>query len=173
MGEAIGSATGTEKEPVTFTHVALVTAVEPEIELLEASPARGVAPTTLTEFLNDSRLIAGRPAVVAMRLRDTTGTAEALVRARTFIGQPYDFSYRPDNGRLYCSELLYESFLTPEGRHRFPVRPMNFRSADGSMPAFWEELFARNGEAVPEGIPGTNPNDMAADPQLVEIGRWY
>ena len=123
--------------------------------------------------LDGSARIGGRPAAVAMRLRDTAGLAASLRRAFGFLGLPYDCSFRPDNGKLYCSELVWESYRTPDGRRRFPARPMNFRAADGSMPAFWTELFERLGEAIPEGEPGTNPNDMAHDPQLYEVGRWF
>ena len=45
---------------------------------------------------------------------------------------------------------------------------MNFRAADGSL-----ELFAGLGEEIPQDIPGTNPNDMARDPQLKEVARYY
>ena len=113
------------------------------------------------------------PAVVAMRLRDTTGTAQALEQARERLGLPYDYSFRPDNGKLYCSELVWECYRRPDGSPRFPAQPMNFRAPDGSMPAFWTELFERLGEQIPEGVPGTNPNDMARDPQLDEVGRWF
>ena len=108
-----------------------------------------------------------------MRLRDTTGTAQALERARERLGLPYDYSFRPDNGKLYCSELVWECYRRLDGSPRFPARPMNFRAPDGSMPAFWTELFERLGEQIPEGVPGTNPNDMARDPQLDEVGRWF
>ena len=80
---------------------------------------------------------------------------------------------RTDNGQLYCSELVWESYLAPDGSRLFPARPMNFRAADGTMPQFWVDLFAKLGEEIPEGIPGTNPNDMAHDPQLKEIARYY
>ena len=50
---------------------------------------------------------------------------------------------------------------------------MNFRAADGTLPQFWTELFARRGEAVPEGVPGTNPNDMAREAALEEVFRWF
>jgi hypothetical protein len=108
-----------------------------------------------------------------MRLRDTTGVAAAIERARKFIGQPYDYSFRPDNGKMYCSELVWESYLAPDGSRRFPARPMNFLAADGSLPRFWAELFAGLGEEIPQDIPGTNPNDMARDPQLKEVTRYY
>lgn len=38
---------------------------------------------------------------------------------------------------------------------------------------FWAELFAGLGEEIPQDIPGTNPNDMARDPQLKEVARCY
>ncbi len=50
---------------------------------------------------------------------------------------------------------------------------MNFRAADGSMPPFWNELFAKLGEEIPEGLPGTNPNDMSRDTLLTEVFRWF
>ena len=34
-------------------------------------------------------------------------------------------------------------------------------------------LFAVLGEEIPQDIPGTNPNDMARDPQLKEVARCY
>ena len=107
------------------------------------------------------------------RVSGTLRVAAAIERARKFIGQPYDYSFRPDNGKMYCSELVWESYLAPDGSRRFPARPMNFLAADGSLPRFWAELFAGLGEEIPQDIPGTNPNDMARDPQLKEVTRYY
>jgi Uncharacterized distant relative of cell wall-associated hydrolases len=108
-----------------------------------------------------------------MRLRDTTGTAGAIRRARSRLGQPYDYSFLPDNGKLYCSELVWECYRTEDGKPVFAARPMNFRSEDGTMPQFWVELYARLGEPIPEGVPGTNPNDMAKEEVLTEIYRYF
>ena len=153
MTGAITAATGKERQ-LNYSHV-------------------GVRVTALGDFLARSARIDGRPAVTVMRLRDTTGVAAAIERARKFIGQPYDYSFRPDNGKMYCSELVWESYLAPDGSRRFPARPMNFRAADGSLPRVWAELFAGLGEEIPQDIPGTNPNDMARDPQLKEVARCY
>lgn len=169
---AITAATGRIEAP-GFSHVGIFARYDGTDAVLEAAPEGGVRISPLREFLDGSARIDGRPAAVAMRLRDTAGLAASLRRAFGFLGLPYDCSFRPDNGKLYCSELVWESYRTPDGRRRFPARPMNFRAADGSMPAFWTELFERLGEAIPEGEPGTNPNDMAHDPQLYEVGRWF
>ena len=46
-------------------------------------------------------------------------------------------------------------------------------AADGTLPQFWTELFAKAGEEIPEGVPGTNPNDMARESILECAGRYY
>jgi len=172
MGGAIKAATGNDCE-LQFTHVGIAVIGDRADSVLEATSDGGVRMTALQEFLNKSARPDGRPLVVAKRLKDTAGVAAAIARARTFLGQPYDYSFRPDNGKLYCSELVWETYLTSDGSPIFPTRPMNFRAADGTMPAFWIELFDRLGESIPEGLPGTNPNDMARNPQLKCIGRYY
>ncbi|WP_418989153.1 YiiX/YebB-like N1pC/P60 family cysteine hydrolase [Alistipes sp.] len=172
MTGAITAATGKARQ-LNYSHVGIAVPAGGADSVLEATSDGGVRMTALADFLARAQRIEGRPAVVAMRLRDTTGVTAAVARAVTFLGQPYDYSFRPDNGQLYCSELVWESYLAPDGSRLFPARPMNFRAADGTMPQFWVDLFAKLGEEIPEGIPGTNPNDMAHDPQLKEIARYY
>ncbi len=172
MTGAIAAATGRDEE-LKFTHVGIAVIGDRADSVLEATSNGGVRMTALDEFLGKSARTKDRPLVIAKRLKDTTGVAASVRRARCFMGQPYDYSYRPDNGRMYCSELVWESYLAPDGRRIFPARPMNFRAADGSMPRFWTELFGRVGEEIPEGVPGTNPNDMARDSALTEICRWF
>lgn len=172
MSSAIAAATGGET-PIPFTHVGIAVCCDEADSVLEATSPDGVRMTALDEFLRKSASVDGRPAVVAMRLKDTAGIAAAVVRARSFIGQPYDYSYRPYNGKMYCSELVWESCRRPNGARIFEARPMNFRAADGTMPRFWIELFEKSGEEIPEGLPGTNPADMAQDSALTEVFRWF
>ena len=87
------------------------------------------------------------------------------------LGLPYDWSYLPGNGKIYCSELVYESFIDRGGKHVFTASPMNFRDSGGNLPEFWSDLFARLGEKVPEGVPGTNPNGLARESCLTEVYR--
>lgn len=172
MGGAIKAATGNDCE-LQFTHVGIAVIGSRADSVLEATSDGGVRMTVLSDFLNRSARLNGRPVAIAKRLKDTAGIAAAVARARTFLGQPYDYSFRPDNGKLYCSELVWESYLDPDGRRLFPAQAMNFRAADGSMPPFWTELFANMGEEIPEGLPGTNPNDMSRDTSLTEVFRWF
>lgn len=172
MRDAIREATA-EGHAVPFTHAAVVEVTDGRVSVIEATGDGGVRRTTLPEFLGRSAEIDGHPVAAVFRLRNYAATeteiAAAVQRAAGFIGQPYDYSFLPDNGRMYCSELLYESYRRDDGTPIFTARPMNFRAADGSMPDFWVGLFARLGEEIPEGIPGTNPADMAAEDCLIKV----
>lgn len=172
MTGAIVAATGKDSL-LSFSHVGIFCGTQGADSVLEASTERGVAITSLQEFLDRAARTGGKPAVIAMRLKDTTGVAAAVERASTHLGLPYDYSFLPDNGQFYCSELVWESYRTPDSTHRFAAQPMNFRAADGTMPLFWTELFGQLGEPIPQGVPGTNPNDMARDGNLKEVYRWF
>lgn len=171
MAGAITAATG-QAEALSYTHVGIAVCATGADSVLEATTG-GVRIVPLERFLADAGTEKGRSLVVAMRLRDTSGLAASILRARGCLGLPYDYSFRPDNGQLYCSELVWESFRRADSSRIFTARPMNFRAADSTMPRYWVELFEKLGEPIPEGEPGTNPNEMARDPQLVEIGRWF
>lgn len=166
FSEAISSATASS-DSVRFVHVAMVCEVTDSCTyILEADPQEGVRKTTLDEFTAHSPEYNGKPGVVIMRLEEDFQIGETLRRAESFIGQPYDWWYLPDNGKIYCSELIYESYITNEGNRIFEAAPMNFRAPDGSMPEFWIKLYDELGVAVPEGLPGTNPNDLSKHPHL-------
>lgn len=172
MSEAIRSATGSARE-LSYTHVGIAVVNGGADSVLEATSEGGVRMTTLEEFLEGAARIDGAPAVTAARLRDTLGLAASLNRARQHLGEPYDYSYRPDNGKMYCSELVWESYRRPSGERIFPARPMNFRDEQGELPRYWRELYERLGEEVPEGVPGTNPNEMACDSALRITGHFF
>lgn len=156
-------------DSVRFDHVAMVAVDADGPYVLEASAKYGVVRTEWADFLASSRQFEGRPGVVVMRLTTDFPVGETMARAHSFIGQEYDWSYYPDNGKMYCSELIYESYLRADGSHIFAAQPMNFLDSGGAMPVFWTELFDRLGEPAPQGIPGTNPNDMSRDPQLYRV----
>ncbi len=168
MTRAICSATGKNKV-LNFSHAAIFVKASPTDSVLEASTEGGVRMLSLEKFLLRSAKINGKPCIVAKRLRDTTAVYAAVARAKKWIGCPYDYSFRPDNGKFYCTELIQAAYLDTEGRPRFSARPMNFRASDGTMPRYWVELFEKLGEPIPEGVPGTNPNDLSKEEILKEI----
>ena len=104
-----------------------------------------------------------------MRLQDDRPAAASVERAKCRLGLPYDVYFLPDNGAFYCSELVQECYLDEDGNPIFRSAPMNFKNAEGEFPSYWEQLFARLGEEIPQGLPGTNPQAMSADPRLREV----
>lgn len=172
MSNAIVDATQTEMD-VQYDHVAIYTLVENIPSVIEANPKEGVVCRSLEAFLDDATCINGGKGVVAMRLTESINIEDAIERAHQFIGQPYDWSYLPNNNRFYCSELIYECYRNDDGTPLFEAKPMTFKDKNGDIPTFWLELFRNNGEPIPEGVLGTNPNDMALDPSLEEVYSYY
>lgn len=169
FSEAISEATAQE-DSIKLVHVGIITITDKnDIYVLEADPQKGVIKSTLEEFLERAPRIEGNPAVTVRRLDIDFPIEEAIKRAESHLGEPYDWWYLKDNGKMYCSELIYESYLDDEGKPIFQAQPMNFRSSDGTMPEFWVKLFEELGEPIPEGDPGTNPQDLSKDPRLKEI----
>ena len=126
MTGAITAATG-EEGPLNFSHVGIAVTGNGADSVLEATTDGGVRLTLLEEFLGRSAKIGGRPAVVAMRLKDTAGIAAAVRRARSFLGVPYDYSFRPGRG---------ETLLQRTGVGKLPRRKRHpaFHGAADELP---------------------------------------
>lgn len=173
FSDAIATATGMT-DSLTYVHVGIVFKDNSQnINVIEASPEKGVRILPVDCFINLSPKYHGKPYLTLKRVNKEIPVEQIIENAMKFLGQPYDWYYMPDNGMIYCSELVYESYLDINGNKIFQAKPMNFRSPDGTMPDFWIELYKKLGVEVPEGIPGTNPNDLSNDPQLIEVYRFF
>lgn len=160
MDEAIVAATG------NLTHVAIVEVDgEGKRWVIDATPKRGVCRYPLDTLLEENP----GAAFLVKRLKDTTGVSSFVGNALRFIGEPYDLTFLPGNDAHYCSELVRDAYRQQDGSFLFEEQPMNFLSADGSLPPYWEELFARLGMPVPQGLPGTNPQDLSRSPLLETV----
>lgn len=165
MGSAIAAATG------EYTHVAIVVCTDSGDYLYESLPRRGVLCRPVQEAFYDwyTGMDSTYPFLQYVSFRtidvpfDTLRLRQCLAQC---VGQPYDDAFLPDNGRMYCSELVYECFYSPDGSRLFESQPMNFRAADGTMPSYWVHHFDSLGIAIPEGVPGTNPTALYAAPIL-------
>lgn len=142
MGRAVQESTG------EYTHVAI--AID-SVWTIDATPGDGVS---LRYQGTDIR-------ADIYRLTIPFDTAAVVARARSFIGQPYDDAFLPDNGAMYCSELVYECYLDSNGNHLFEAKPMNWRNKEGKMPKYWKRHFKKLKMPIPEGVPGTNPTDLS------------
>ena len=165
MGRAIKESTG------NYTHVAIVESTTRDtVWVIDATPEEGVARRPL-------RYRRGFfPDVYRLKADIPNADMEVVInRARSFIGQPYDNAFLPDNGAMYCSELVYECFLDEfhsgnyPGDHLFEAKPMNWRNAKGKLPRYWKKHFRKLKMSVPEGVPGTNPTDLSRSPLLKKL----
>ncbi len=158
MDKAIRESTG------NYTHVAIVERDSADcLWIIEASTAYGVRRIL---YDNWNWHWGGFD---AYRLNVPFDAAAVIAQAKSFVGQHYDNAYLPDNGELYCSELVYEAYLDSNGNHLFESKPMNFRDQRGRMPRYWKKHFRRLGIPVPEGQPGTNPTDLSKSPLLERV----
>lgn len=166
MGSGIAEATG--KGGINYIHTAILEVAEGKVWVIDATIKRGVARYPLDTFLTDFTLKDGSlPVLEVMRIRK--GPGNMVENARKFIGQPYDVHFLPDNGCMYCTELVRDACLDADGSPVFPANPMNFKGPDGEFPVYWQQLFAALGESIPQDVPGTNPQDMRASPLLEKI----
>ena len=170
MSEAISAATS-DSTGLNLIHVAILEVKGDSTWIIDATIKHGVDRHPLDTFIRDFTLRDGSlPTFKIMRPETSAAEAEQFVQnAKKYLGQPYDVSFLPDNGAMYCSELVYNSYLTPDGKHLFSEAPMNFLDKNGNIPLYWTQLFERIGQQVPQGIPGTNPQKMAAEKTLSPI----
>lgn len=169
MDSAIADATGSDAG-LNLIHTAILDLTDGEPWIIDATIRRGVDRHPLDTFLRDFTLRDGSlPVFEIKRLRDDARAEEFVSNARQYLGLPYDSAFLPDNDAFYCTELVYCSYLDPDGNPLFRSEPMNFKNAEGEFPLYWKQLFDRLGQDIPQGVPGTNPQGMAAETILRSV----
>lgn len=151
MDEAIAASTG------AYVHVGL--ALDDET-VIHASPRYGVAVQPLIQFQAEF----GRPDVYRPQVDDVT---TVITQAETYVGQPYNASFYPNNEGLYCSELIEVAF---DGVLKFEPQPLRFHDATHEISEYWQAYYEKLGLDVPVGQPGSNPEAMAKSSQLTYLG---
>lgn len=171
MSGAIASATG-KADQLNYIHVAVLEVNDKgAIWIVDATLKHGVDRHLLDTFLADFTLKNGNyPQLDVMRLKRPRHVALYVENTRRFCGEAYDLYFLPDNDRHYCTELVYDSYVTPKGKHLFHAAPMNFKAEDGTFPPYWVQLFQLINQPIPQGELGTNPNAMAKEKCLKKIG---
>ncbi len=164
MSSAIAEATGAE-EGLNYIHTAILEVEGDSVWIIDATIKRGVARYPLDTFLVDFTLSDGSyPVFEIMRFKD--GARDIVSKSKEFLGLPYDVYFLPDNGAMYCTELVRDSYLDENGQPLLPAAPMNFKAPSGEFPPYWTWLFDSIGAPIPQGVPGTNPQDMRNSPLL-------
>lgn len=167
MDEAIASSTGKEGA-VNLIHVAIAEVKKDSVWIIDATLAHGVDRHPLDTFLKDFRFRKGEPVFIVKRPKGVDVKA-AVKRAKTYCGRAYDVRFLEGNEDLYCTELVQLCYLDKDGRQIFKSEPMNWLAPDGTMPAYWKRLFGYLDMAVPQGLPGTNPQRMSESDRLQPV----
>ncbi len=167
MDAAIASATG-NPDSLNLIHVAIAEVDAEGKWIIDATIKRGIDRHPLDTFVTDFTLKDGSlPVFIVKRLKDPSKAAEYVANTRKYLGRPYDLHFMPSDDSLYCSELVRDCYVGPDGEYVFDTVPMNFKDADGEFPLYWRQLFERLQAPIPQGLPGTNPQDMSKSPALV------
>ena len=160
MDGAISAATGSKD--LNLIHVAILEVGKDTTWIIDATIKHGVDRHPIDTMFKEFTLKDGsQPTYIVKRLKDSRKAAQYVENAKQFLGLPYDVAFLPNNGALYCSELVRESYRTDDGGFIFDEKPMNFKNSEGEFPLYWQQLFALIGQEIPQDIPGTNPQDMS------------
>lgn len=167
LSEAIDQVTQTGAE-THFSHVGLVESATDSVFVLHASPEGGTCRISLHDFIypeGDSMQVV----VYRLKTEWQSTIPEAIKRAQSMLGKPYNFSYVWTDTAHYCSEFVYRAFA-PDSV--FELNPMTFVDPKtGNFSSGWIEYYQKLGLEIPEGQPGCNPNGMATSNKLDCLGN--
>jgi hypothetical protein len=93
--------------------------------------------------------------------------------ALTQLGKPYDEPFLYDNGKYYCSELIYDAFtFANNGKPFFVLQPMTFKQPNSQnyFPA-WVAYYKNLNTPIPEGQPGINPGGISLSDKIDMLGE--
>lgn len=87
------------------------------------------------------------------------------------LGVPYDEAYLYDNGSYYCSELIYDAFLSAYEKPFFELTPMTFKEPNSeNYFQVWVDYYEKLKMEIPEGELGCNPGGISTSDKLKIIG---
>lgn len=149
-----------------FSHIGLVYVKGDSSFIIEAI-GNNVRMTPLAQFTSRTKhkIFIGRMKPEYHHLVDS-----AISFSLKSIGIPYDDDFLYNNGKYYCSELIYDAFqYANKGKPVFQLEPMTFKPI-GSKEFFpvWVDYYKKLSEAIPEGKPGINPGGISRS-KYIEI----
>ena len=150
-----------------YVHAAILDVdADGAVMVIDATLKRGVDRHPLDSFLVDfTRHDGSYPLFEIMRLADNSQADEFVTNACSYIGEEYDVDFAGGNGKHYCTELIYDSYVS-DGNHIFTEGPLSFSDPDGTLHPYWEHYFSKLGISVPDKGTGTTPAEMRRSPVL-------
>lgn len=151
-----------------FSHLGLVVIENDTVFIIEAA-GNAVRKVSLEQFSKNtqSTMFIGRVKSKYKKL-----IPEVISFSKQQIGIPYDDDYLYDNGKYYCSELIYDAFLKAYGKPFFELQPMTFKQPE-SKEFFkaWVEYYQNLKIEIPEGKLGCNPGGISTSDKIKIVGK--
>ncbi len=161
LSESIEKATS-DKQDFQISHMGILVKENHQFYVIEAYDS--VQKTPLKQFLKRSKDHFGKPKILVGRLKKPYRQyiPKAINSAKNLLGLAYDKQFLLNNNAYYCSELVYDVFLTEDNKPIFTVKPMSFTNKEtGKIDQTWIDYFAKQNSTVPEGKLGCNPADYS------------
>ncbi len=153
-----------------FDHVAMIEISRDSIFILHANPKTGTVRESLSEFLANKTDDNQHFAIYRLKIPYRYAIGNALLQAKKWLGRPYNFTYILNDDSLYCSDFVERIFRDDQ---IFMLEPMTFIDPTTQQTdTFWKSYYHKMNLEVPEGLPGCNPNGLAASDKLEYIGQW-
>lgn len=153
-----------------FSHCAIVIEHEGNLVVAEAI-GRDVHTTPIDSFL--ARKYADSSKTLVLRLPEHM--KNMIPKVSEFViqqlGKPYDEVFEMDNGKYYCSELIYDAFKYAQPKNQLlSLSPMTFKDPKtDSIMQVWVDYYKSLQTEIPEGKPGINPGYISRQIWLVEL----
>ena len=149
-----------------FNHMGLVVLDEHEAVFVYEAIGKAVVKTPLKTFLSytEKEIFVG-----ILKKKFTYLIPEAINFCESQLGIPYDDDFLYNNGKYYCSELIYDAFLQANNNKPFfKLEPMTYKEP-GSNDYFsvWINHFKEINIEIPENKLGCNPGGMSKNRNII------
>lgn len=168
LSGAINNVTQKQKA-ASFDHIGILEKDGNKTYVLHAAPNGGSQKQNLKKFISDQKKDQQNIVVYRLKTEYRKAIPNAIEKANSMLGKPYNFNYILDESSYYCSDFVERAFRDD---HIFKLEPMTFIDPKTKkINTFWEEFYNKKNLKVPEGEPGCNPNGLAGSEKLERVGN--
>ena len=157
-----------QQSDISYDHVGILEVCKDQVYVLHAIGKKGSVREPLDSLVLTKDGQKQQFALYRLYGEEQTAIPEAINKAKTLLGEPYNWSYVLNDSSLYCSDFVERAF-----RHAkiFELQPMTFIDPNTKKTdSFWADFYQKLNMEVPEGKLGCNPNGLAANEHLIRIG---
>ncbi|RXM40282.1 hypothetical protein BOQ62_07070 [Chryseobacterium sp. CH21] len=169
LSGAINNVTQKEKA-ASFDHIGILEKEGKRMFVLHAAPKGGSQKQDLKDFIKDQKDEGQEVVIYRLKPEYQKAIPDAVKKANSMLGKPYNFNYILDEQSYYCSDFVERAF---RAENIFKLEPMTFIDPKtGKTNAFWEEFYHKKNLKVPEGELGCNPNGLAGSDKLERVENF-